>query len=234
MQGGAGCIAADRDFLQALREACTRHSIPLIFDEVMCSRLSPSGLQGKLGITPDMTSFGKYLGGGLTFGAFGGKAEIMDRFDPRRPGYLAHAGTYNNNALTMAGGLAGLKEVLSDAENRRLNALGETLRDRIGALIAEHGVPMAATGVGSIIGLHFTRRPVRSTVDLQTDPGGAARREQLHKLLHLDLIEAGIYIARRGYVTLSLPMGEADIDRFCDVFGEFLATRRNVIRESTP
>jgi glutamate-1-semialdehyde 2,1-aminomutase len=75
---------------------------------------------------------------------------------------------------------------------------------------------------------------VRSTADLQTDPGGAARREQLHKLLHLDLLAQGYYIARRGYMALSLPMGEAEIDGFCAAFEEVLATRRGVIAEATP
>ena len=234
MQGSAGCIAGDPDFLRALREACTRHGIVLIFDEVMTSRLSPSGLQGKLGLTPDMTSFGKYLGGGLTFGGFGGRAEILDRFDPRRPGAIAHAGTYNNNVLTMAAGLAGLKQVLSESEIHRVNALGDTLRARLAALIAQHGVPMQATGVGSLIGLHFSRRPVRSSADLATDPGGAARREQLLKIMHLDLLEQGIYFARRGFISLSLPMGQSEIDGFCAAFEEFLSTRRAIIAEATP
>src|SRR6185503_14059291 len=124
----------------------------LIFDEVMTSRLSFSGRQGQLGITPDMTSFGKYLGGGLTFGAFGGKADILDRFDPRRAGAIAHAGTYNNNVLTMAAGLAGLTKVLDAGALDRVNALGDALRERLNALIARHGVPMQATGVGSLVG----------------------------------------------------------------------------------
>ncbi|MBX6323241.1 MAG: aminotransferase class III-fold pyridoxal phosphate-dependent enzyme [Rhodospirillaceae bacterium] len=234
MQGAAGCIPGDPAFLAALREACTRHGILLIFDEVMTSRLSPSGLQGRLGIAPDLTTFGKYLGGGLTFGGFGGRAEIMDRFDPCRPGAIAHAGTYNNNVLTMAAGLAGLTCVLSAAALARLNGLGDSLRQRLDDLIARHGVPMQATGVGSLVGLHFTRRPVRSTADLATDGAGAARRDKLKALMHLDLLAQGIHCARRGYLSLSLPMGEAEIDRFCAAFDEVLATRADLIAEATP
>ena len=107
MIGSGGGISADREFLAMLREETQRHGIVLIFDEVMTSRLSPGGLQEKLGILPDMTSFGKYLGGGLSFGAFGGADAIMRRFDPSETDSFVHSGTYNNNTLTMAAGVAG-------------------------------------------------------------------------------------------------------------------------------
>ena len=76
----------------------------------MTSRLAPGGLQEALGILPDLTTLGKYLGGGMSFGAFGGRADIMERFDPRRPDAFQHAGTFNNNVLTMAAGYVGLTE----------------------------------------------------------------------------------------------------------------------------
>ena len=81
----------------------------LVFDEVMTSRLSAGGLQAALGIVPDLTVFGKYVGGGMTFGAFGGRTDIMERFDLTREGAFSHFGTYNNNVLSMAAGLAGLR-----------------------------------------------------------------------------------------------------------------------------
>src|SRR5262249_37618858 len=106
MQGGAGCIPAELEFLKGLRELATKHGITLIFDEVMTSRLSPGGLQAATGVTPDMTTLGKYIGGGMSFGAFGGKQAIMSMFDPRQPNFLPHAGTFNNNVLTMSAGIA--------------------------------------------------------------------------------------------------------------------------------
>ena len=119
MMGGGGCIAAEPAFLHALREAASRIGAVLILDEVMTSRLAPGGLQSLRGVQPDLTTFGKYIGGGMSFGAFGGRAEIMDLFDPRRPDALPHAGTFNNNVLTMAAGLAGLTEVYTpDAAGR--------------------------------------------------------------------------------------------------------------------
>lgn len=230
MQGSGGALAADRDFLAALRDACTRHGIVLIFDEVMTSRVSPGGMQALLGITPDLTSLGKYLGGGLSFGAFGGKAELMERLDPRRPDAISHAGTFNNSVLGMAAGLAGLREVLTEAESRRINRDGDRLRDRLNALGRARNLPFQATGVGSLIGIHFARRPVRSVADLESDDSGqAGRREQLLKLFHLDMIDQGIYLARRGYVTLSLPMQPADLDRFVAAVDEFLELRGPLI-----
>ncbi|MEO8714601.1 MAG: aminotransferase class III-fold pyridoxal phosphate-dependent enzyme, partial [Acetobacteraceae bacterium] len=104
MMGGGGCIAAEPEFLHALREAASRVGALLILDEVMTSRLSPNGLGRAQGVTADLTTLGKYIGGGMSFGAFGGRAEIMDLFDPRRPDALPHAGTFNNNVLTMSAG----------------------------------------------------------------------------------------------------------------------------------
>jgi glutamate-1-semialdehyde 2,1-aminomutase len=104
MQGSGGCIPGDPDFLAVLRSASTQHASVLIFDEVMTSRLAVGGAQEQTGITPDMTTLGKYLAGGLSFGAFGGRDDLMAAFDPRRGGTLGHAGTFNNNVASMAGG----------------------------------------------------------------------------------------------------------------------------------
>jgi len=233
MQGGAGCIAGDPAFLAALREACTKHGIVLIFDEVMTSRMSQGGLQSRLGITPDMTTLGKYLGGGLTFGAFGGKAWTMERFDPRRPDAISHAGTFNNNVLAMAAGLAGLKEVLTPEASMALNDRGDRLRDRINAVAERRGMPLQATGVGSIIGLHFHRGPIRSAADVESDDAAReAVRMQLMKLLHLELIARGQYMARRGYMTLSLPMDDSDVDRFVEAVESVLDTNGSAIRRA--
>ncbi|RYF63259.1 MAG: aminotransferase class III-fold pyridoxal phosphate-dependent enzyme, partial [Comamonadaceae bacterium] len=111
MQGSGGCIAGDRAFLQMLRDWSSAHGALLIFDEVMTSRLAPGGLQQVHGIAPDLTTLGKYIGGGFSFGAFGGRADLMRRFDPGQPGAFGHAGTFNNNVFTMAAGAAGLREV---------------------------------------------------------------------------------------------------------------------------
>ena len=102
----------------------------LILDEVMTSRLAPGGLQSVAGVKPDLTTLGKYIGGGMSFGAFGGRAEIMDLFDPRRADALPHAGTFNNNVLTMTAGLTGLTDVYTPEAALALNARGDSVAGR--------------------------------------------------------------------------------------------------------
>jgi glutamate-1-semialdehyde 2,1-aminomutase len=218
MMGAAGAIAGEPAFLQGLREAATRHGILLIFDVVLTSRLSPGGLQGKLGITPDLTTFGNYLGGGLSFGAFGGRANLMARFDPRHAEALPHSGTYNNNVLTMAAGVAGLSEVFTPAASDALNAAGDALRDRLNRLAREAAVPVQVAGVGSIMCIHFDDRPLRGPADAEgSDPAARA-------LFHLDMLERGLYLARRGFISPSLALEPADYDAFAAAFEDFLDT----------
>jgi glutamate-1-semialdehyde 2,1-aminomutase len=227
MQGSSGCIPAEPAFLRALREACTRHGILLSFDEVMTSRLGPAGLQGLLGVTPDMTTLGKYVGGGLPFGAFGGRAEIMDRYDPLRPDALVHAGTFNNNALTMAAGVAAMMEVYTEDRAKALNATGDAFRARLNGIARERQVPVQATGIGSMMTVHFATGPIRSTADL------AGASEPAKGLLHLELLARGQHIARRGMVNLSLPMTDRDLDGFADAFAGFLDEYAPVLRSAS-
>ncbi|HXV24201.1 MAG TPA: aminotransferase class III-fold pyridoxal phosphate-dependent enzyme [Alphaproteobacteria bacterium] len=231
MQGASGCIPANAAFLQALRDSCTRHGIVLIFDEVMTSRCGPGGLQARLGIRPDMTTLGKYLGGGLAFGAFGGRREIMQLFDPSRPDALPHAGTFNNNVLAMAAGVAGLREVFTRSECERLFGLGERLREGVNELAARLGVPIVATGVGSMVGLHFHDGPISSAETFDgLPPEGKDRRGLLKKLFHLDMLEKGVYLSRRGFVSLSLPMRERETETFLTAIEEFIGERRSLLR----
>jgi glutamate-1-semialdehyde 2,1-aminomutase len=234
MQGSGSCIPADREFLAALREACDRHGIVLIFDEVMTSRLSPGGCQTLLGITPDMTTLGKYLGGGLSFGAFGGRRRLMERFDPRREDSIPHGGTFNNNVLSMAAGWAGISKVLSAEAIGAVNARGDRLRHKLNATAAARAMPVRATGVGSLIGLHFTRGDVRRPSDLVVNDAAMARRNELQKLMHFDLIEHGQYMARRGFISLSLPLTDAECDAFVAAFDEFLAVRGSLVESAVP
>ena len=215
LQGAAGVILADPGFLRALRETTAAHGVLLIFDEVMTSRLSAGGMQELLGIGPDLTTLAKFVGGGLSFGALGGRADLMGRFDPSRPDALQHGGTFNNDVLTMAAGAAGLTRVLTDAEITRLNGLGDRLRDRLNEFAAERRVEFCATGYGSLVGIHFTSGPVRSENDV---PESA----ELRGLLHLHMLERGFSFGRRGFVALSLPLAEPEIDGFAAAVEEFL------------
>jgi glutamate-1-semialdehyde 2,1-aminomutase len=217
LQGAAGVIPGDPDFLRALREATAAHGVLLIFDEVMTSRLSTGGMQQLLGVDPDLTTLAKFVGGGLSFGAFGGRADLMSRFDPSRPDALQHGGTFNNDVLTMAAGAAGLTRVLTEAEITRLNGLGDRLRDRLNGFAAKRGIEFCATGYGSLVGIHFTRGPVRNEHDVPEST-------ELRGILHLHMLERGFSYGRRGFIALSLPLGEPEIDGFAAAVDEFLAT----------
>lgn len=223
MQGSGGCVPAGDDFLACLREETRNAGALLIFDEVMTSRLGPGGLQGETGILPDLTTLGKYLGGGMSFGAFGGRAEIMDRFDPRRPDAWPHAGTFNNNVLTMTAGLVGLTQVFTPDVARRFNAGGDRLRADLNALAERHDLPLQFTGRGSMIGVHFRRGEIRNSDDVD------AGHNALRPLLHLDLLQQGIYAAGRGAFLLSLPHGEAEFAALLAAMDEFMQSRRGLI-----
>jgi glutamate-1-semialdehyde 2,1-aminomutase len=223
MIGSGGCIPASADFLSMLRQETTRVGALLILDEVMTSRLAPGGLQSVHGIRPDLTTFGNYIGGGMSFGAFGGRAEIMDLFDPRRPDALPHAGTFNNNILTMTAGLAGLTEVYTPDAAAALNARGDRLRARLNELCQSAKAPMQFTGIGSMLAVHTIRGPV-------TSPEHAAKADQkLKELFFFDMLARGIWLARRGMMTVSLPIGDAECDALVAAVEEFLSVRRSLL-----
>ncbi len=226
MMGGGGCIPAEDGFLRRLRALADETGATLIFDEVMTSRLAPGGLQELTGITPDLTTLGKYVGGGMSFGAFGGRAEIMAIFDPRRADAAPHAGTFNNNTLTMSAGIAALSEIYTPEVAVAHNARGDALRHALNAAASRRGLPVQVTGRGSMMAFHFTRHAPRNAAD------AAAGSGELKELLFLDLLERGWYIARRGMVALSLVVGEAELTGFRAAVEEFLDLRGPLIREA--
>jgi len=219
MLGGSGCIPATREFLADLRALASKIGAVLIFDEVMTSRLAPGGLQEAHGILPDMTTLGKYVGGGMSFGAFGGKAALMEWFDPRRKDGFQHAGTFNNNVLTMNAGLVGLTEIYTPERARELNRFGEGLRERLNAVVRRKGLAMQFTGLGSMIGVHMTDAPIRNAADAAKGHAG------LLDLFYFDLLARGIWIAKRGMMALSIALDEADADKLAAAVEEFAETR---------
>jgi glutamate-1-semialdehyde 2,1-aminomutase len=224
MIGGGGCIMASPAFIAMLRERTAHHGIALIFDEVMTSRLSPGGLQKIMGVTPDMTGLGKYIGGGLPAGAFGGRAEWMDRFDPRRSDVLPHSGTYNNNVLTLAAGIAGLTRAYTPEAATELNARGDALRVRLNAICERAGAAMQFLGCGSMLAAHMQRGEIRTPAD------AAKGNAKLRELLFFDLLAQGVYVMpKRALIALSLPMTDADFDKLVAAVEEFIAARRSLL-----
>ena len=224
MQGSHGCLPGDVDFLKAVREETRARGITMIFDEVMTSRLSPGGLQARHGVIPDMTTLGKYIGGGMSFGAFGGKREIMELFDPTKPDALPHAGTFNNNALTMAAGVAGYGEVYTAEAAKTLNDRGDSIRERLNAICRKAGVAFQFSGIGSMMTAHATARPIKTAVDI------ASSNQDVKELFFFDMSAAGIWIARRGFVALNVMIGDAEGDRFVAAVEEFVSARKALLQ----
>ncbi|MCP5367517.1 MAG: aminotransferase class III-fold pyridoxal phosphate-dependent enzyme [Hyphomicrobiales bacterium] len=216
MMGSAGCIAADKEYLTALRAATEKHGIVLIFDEVMTSRSSSGGLQKVLGILPDMTTVGKYLGGGCSFGGFGGRRDIMELFDPTSPKALSHAGTFNNNVMTMAAGYIALTKVFTEDAADQLYARGETLRGNLNAIVKAKGAKVQVTGVGSILGVHPVDHPITAPDSFKD------QRLQHRQLLHLEMLMHGFVFAQRGYMSLNLAMTDEDLAGLATAFASVL------------
>ena len=211
MLGAGGCIPASPGFLAALRSLTLAHGALLVLDEVMTSRLAVGGAQAVYDVRADLTVLGKYFGGGLSFGAFGGSREVMAAFDPRQGG-LTHGGTFNNNAFTMAVGTA--VTALLDADTLfALNLRGDKLRDRLSQALAPVG--FCVTGTGSMMTIH----PIPGPIVRWSDLSGVDRRWR--QLLFHALLARGFYIAERGYLALSLAVTDAELDAFVEAVGTF-------------
>jgi glutamate-1-semialdehyde 2,1-aminomutase len=225
MMGSAGGILADRAFLATLRALATESGAFLIFDEVQTARLAYGGLQEVFSVRPDITTLGKFVGGGLSFGAFGGHADIIDRLDPSRSNRIGHGGTFNNNVLTMVAGHAGLSSVATRLALDEVNRRADRLRARLQETARSHGIPLQTGGYGSIISLHFQPRA-------PAHPGEVASSPQWRKLLHLEMLLRGIYVSRRGTINLSLATSDADCQAFAQALGDILERHAHALVDS--
>jgi glutamate-1-semialdehyde 2,1-aminomutase len=216
VMGSAGMLPADQAFLEALRTLTLEHGALLIFDEVMSFRLEPGGAQEHYRVRPDLTTFAKIIGGGFPVGGFGGRAAIMEQFDPFRPAPLWQSGTFNGNLITMAAGVAAM-EAYTAAEVARINALGERLRSGLRGLLIDADVRGTVTGYGSFAGVHLGVDHVRSYRDAALTDKGVAR------LLHLSLLLEGLFIAPRLMMCTSTAMDDSVIDEALGGFRRALA-----------
>jgi glutamate-1-semialdehyde 2,1-aminomutase len=204
MLGSGGCIPAAPGFLAGVFEAARAAGAVCIADEVMTSRHGRSGLAALLGVEPDVKTYGKYIGGGFSFGAFGGRAELLDQFDTARPGAIPHAGTFNNNVATMAAGCVVLRELYTAEIAEAHTARGDRFRAEAADVLGRHPLPMTVTGYGSMLALH-------------------ADTPELQELLFLGLYLRGIYTAPRGMVNLSLPLTDEHLAAALGALDETLA-----------
>lgn len=202
--GVGGNIPASPEFMAMLRQSTRDAGALLIFDEVKTARLGPAGMQGLLGITPDLVTLGKIIAGGLPTGAFGGSAELMARYNPHLPGALNHAGTFNNNICSMAAGCAAMGEVFTPERASAFLDTTEAFRVSLNRLFESLDVPMVCTGLGSIFAIHFMSGPAQRLAEKTV----ASRT--LSALLHMELLLSGVAVCARGDLFMSLPMTEDD------------------------
>ncbi|NOT88953.1 MAG: glutamate-1-semialdehyde 2,1-aminomutase [Lysobacter sp.] len=201
--GNANCIPPRAGFLQHLRDLCTRHGTILIFDEVMTGfRVALGGAQAVYGITPDLSTFGKIIGGGMPVGAYGGRADLMRQISPSGPIY--QAGTLSGNPVAMAAGLAMLGLIRAPGFYETLDARTAALCAGLEAVAAEAGVPFTTNRVGSMFGLFFTSEKV-DTYAQATACDTAAFNRFFHAML-----ERGVYLAPSAFEAGFLSMAHDD------------------------
>src|SRR5499427_8038092 len=219
-----GLVPARTEFLQALRDVTRAHGIVLIFDEVISFRVGYHGAQGALGVTPDMTTLGKIIGGGFPVGALAGRADVMAVFDPTRggPPPAPHGGTFNANPVTMAAGLAAMRLLTPDAY-ARLDDLGAKLRASLDDCFKQAGVPGRVTGLGSLFRLHAVDRELSDYRSTRATP---AESERLVRLVRR-LMEHGVLMSITGLGCLSTPMGDAELEGLVETFAAVLEMEKN-------
>jgi glutamate-1-semialdehyde 2,1-aminomutase len=221
--GAGGNIQGNRKFLEMLRQKTKDIGALLVFDEVKTARLGPAGVQGMTGINPDLTTLGKFIGGGLPTGAFGGSAEVMAHFNPKRDGNLAHAGTFNNNVCSMAAGCAAMSKIYTPQRAADFFDWSEAFRLSLNEMFAKESVPMYANGLGSMIAIHFSRKPTKKPADI------SAGCRSLRPLLHMELLLEGVLVCSRGDLFLSLPMDDKHLSKVRRVLEKFADRYKSLI-----
>jgi glutamate-1-semialdehyde 2,1-aminomutase len=190
--GNMNLVRPKPGFLEGLRTSCDRYGAVLIFDEVMTGfRVHPQGVQGMSGVTPDLTTLGKVIGGGMPVGAFGGRRTIMEKIAPLGPVY--QAGTLSGNPVAVAAGLATLAETAAPGFYDRLAGKTRAMTDGLEAAAKRAGVPFCADAVGGMFGIYFAPRVPQTYAEIM-----ACDKERFNRFFHL-MLDAGIYLAPSAY-----------------------------------
>jgi len=191
--GNMNCIPPVDGYLQGLRDLCDQHGVVLIFDEVMTGfRVALGGAQALYGVMPDLSTFGKVIGGGMPVGAFGGKRELMELVAPSGPVY--QAGTLSGNPVAMAAGLATLDQITKPGFYESLADKTKMLTEVMQAEADFAGVPFTTTAVGGMFGLYFS--PVKKIVNFEQS--GAVDVEMFRRFFHA-MLDKGVYLAPSAY-----------------------------------
>ncbi len=208
-----GLIPASTEFLKMLRDFTTKNGALLILDEVISFRLDHRGGQTVFGIDPDLTTLGKFIGGGLPVGAIAGKDEFMAVFDPRGEGPAVwHGGTFNANPMSMIAGLASMK-LLTHESFVRLGTLGEHARERIREVFRIAGIPWQVSGIGSLFRIHPSERELK---DYRSYYQSGEEKGQIEWLM-VYLLNHGILMNRMGIGALSTVTREEEIEQLAEM-----------------
>jgi glutamate-1-semialdehyde 2,1-aminomutase len=206
--GNMNCVLPEPGFLEGLRALCDEHGILLVFDEVMTGfRVALGGAQAKYNVTPDMTAFGKVIGGGMPVGAFGGRREVMEQLSPLGPVY--QAGTLSGNPVAMAAGLATLELVSEPGFHQRLEAASQRLCEGLESAAREAGVPLTTNHAGGMFGFFFSEEAKITRYEQVM----ACDVERFKRFFH-GMLDEGIYLAPSAFEAgfLSSAHSEADLD----------------------
>ena len=219
VMGSVGMLPAEPEYLRMLRDFADSSGALLIFDEVISFRVAPGGSQEYFGVTPDLTSLGKIIGGGFPVGAFGGRSDIMSLYSPINGPVVAHAGTFNANPVTMVAGAATMTELTPNVY-RRLAELTEMLRQGVRTVCSELEQPVLVTGIGSLFGIHFTEHPIRNYRDI------AASDKSLAERMFMGMLNEGFLLAPNLVGALSMALGEMEVDAFVRALRRVLTRQR--------
>ncbi|HZV53410.1 MAG TPA: glutamate-1-semialdehyde 2,1-aminomutase [Rhodocyclaceae bacterium] len=203
--GNMNLIAPRPEFLQAMRKLCDQYGSVLIFDEVMTGfRVGPVSAQGLYGIRPDLSTFGKVIGGGMPLGAFGGRRDIMEKIAPLGPVY--QAGTLSGNPLSVAAGLATLKKVQAPGFYEALAAKTRALVDGLQAAAGRKGITFSAQSVGGMFGLYFAAEPPVTYAEVM-----ASDKVAFNRYFHA-MLEKGVYFAPSAFEAGFVSAAHTDAD----------------------
>jgi glutamate-1-semialdehyde 2,1-aminomutase len=206
MLGAGGAVTGSPEFLNEARDLASTLGAVFILDEVQTFRLAVGGLEQHYGLRPDIVVLGKLIGGGFPIGAVAGSRDLLAQFNHDSPRPVKHTGTYNGNLVSMSAGIASM-ELLTAAEIERINELGRTLAELFEKALSSTGLPGCVSGHGSMFNIHLGEgvgTVERGSDVLRDDPG-------LHRLLHLALLNEGVFTAPRGFLNTSTALTDDDL-----------------------
>jgi glutamate-1-semialdehyde 2,1-aminomutase len=223
--GAGGVVLPKQGYLEHVRKVTSDNNVLLIFDEIFSYRVNTGGCQKLFGVTPDLTTVGKVVGGGLPIGVFGGKEKIMNIFcheNTDKP--LYHSGTFNGYETVMQAGYAALSKY-DESAVAYINELGDQLQKGLLESFKSNGLKIQSNQIGSLLNLHFVNEPITTAEQVLKS------EEQLHTLMHLSLLNKGIFTIPRGLFILSTAMTRNEIDLLVNKIDETLKELLPLIKE---